>query len=104
MKEAGYIFNVASRPGKIGYTDTGIYSASKFGLICLSESFYKKLAPYGIRVTMICPGIVDTQMASETATKLSSEEMIQPTDIMKTIRWLLKLSVSTCVKEVVIEC
>ena len=106
MKEqkAGNIFNIASRAGKIGYTDTGIYSASKFGLVGLSESLYKKLAPYGIRVTTICPGLVDTQMASEVATKFSSEEMIQPIDIMETIRWLLKLSVSTYVKNVVIEC
>jgi len=106
MKEqkAGYIFNIASRAGKIGYTDTGIYSASKFGLAGLSESLYKKLAPFGIKVTTICPGLVDTQMASEVATKFSSEEMIQPIDIMETIRWLLKLSMSTCVKKVVIEC
>lgn len=106
MKEqkAGYIFNIASRARKIGYTDTGIYSASKFGLVGLGESLYKKLAPLGIKVTTICPGLVDTQMASEVATKFSSEEMIQPIDIMETIRWLLKLSVSACVKRVVIEC
>ena len=106
MKEqkAGYIFNIASRAGKIGYVDTGIYSASKFGLAGLSESLYKRLAPFGIKVTAICPGLVDTKMASEVATKFSSEEMIQPIDIMETIRWLLKLSVSTYVKDVVIEC
>jgi len=104
QQKSGFIINVASRAGKISYADSGIYSASKFGLVGLSESLYKKLAPFGIKVTTICPGIVDTQMASEAATKLSSEEMIQPIDIMETIRWLLKLSMSTCVKEAVIEC
>jgi short-subunit dehydrogenase len=104
QQKAGYIFSIASRAGKIGYVDIGVYSASKFGLVGLSESLYKKLAPFGIKVITICPGLVDTQMASETATKLSSEEMIRPIDIMETIRWLLKLSMSTFMKKVVIEC
>ena len=104
QQKAGYIINIASRAGKIGHVNTGVYSSSKFGLVGMSESLYKKLAPYGIKVTTICPGLVNTQMANEVGTTISAEEMIQVVDIMATIRWLLKLSLSTCVKEVVIEC
>jgi len=106
MKEqkGGYIFNIASRAGKIGFEESGIYSASKFGLVGYSESLYKNLAHFGIKVTSICPSWVDTRMARIAGSPFASEEMIQPQDIMETINWLLNLSDAACVKDVIIEC
>lgn len=100
---SGYIFNVASRAGKVGFADSGGYSASKFGLVGLSHSLYRELNPLGIRVTALCPGWVDTKMAYEAGTSLKGEQMIQPEDLSKTIKWLLSLSSGACVKEVVLE-
>ena len=105
MKEqkSGYIFNVASRAGKIGFAGSGGYSASKFGLVGLSESLYRELSPLGISVTALCPGWVHTKMAYEAGTTLEGKQMIQPEDLFKTIKWLLSLSPGACVKEVVLE-
>jgi len=105
MKEqkSGYIFNVASRAGKIGFAGSGGYNASKFGLVGLNESLYRELVPLGIRVTALCPAWVNTKMAYEAGSKLRQIQMIQPEDIFETIRWLLTLSLGACVKEVVIE-
>jgi 3-oxoacyl-[acyl-carrier protein] reductase len=100
----GYIFNIASRSGKIGFINAGAYSATKFGLVGISESLHRELAPQGIKVTSICPGWVDTIMAEEAETPLSREEMLRPEDIMETLRWLLHLSPVASVKEVMIEC
>jgi 3-oxoacyl-[acyl-carrier protein] reductase len=102
-QESGYIFNVASRAGKIGFSQSGGYSASKFGLIGLNESLYRELVPLGIRVTALCPGWVNTKMAFEAGTTLQPEQMIQPEDLFLTLRWLLELSAGTCIKEVVLE-
>lgn len=102
-QKSGYIFNVASRAGKIGFAGSGGYSASKFGLVGLNESLYRELNPLGIRVTALCPGWVNTKMAVEAGTKLHPEDMIQPEDIFKTLHWLLHLSPGACVKEVVLE-
>ncbi len=101
-QESGYIFNVASRSGKTGFPGSGGYCASKFGLVGLSESLYRELTPQGIKVTALCPAWVNTQMARKAGTPLTAEEMIQPDDLFKTIRWLLSLSAGACVKEVVI--
>ncbi|WP_159517785.1 SDR family oxidoreductase [Sunxiuqinia indica] len=105
MKEqkSGAIFNIASRAGKIGFANSGAYSASKFGLVGLSESLYRELAEYGISVTAICPGYVATEMATLAGTPLTNEEMIQPEDIFLTIEYLLKLAPNTRVKEIIIE-
>lgn len=103
VQKSGYIFNVASRAGKIGFAGSGAYSASKFGLVGLSESLYRELNPLGISVTALCPGWVNTKMAYEAGTILEGEQMIQPEDIFLTIKWLLSLSPGACVKEVVME-
>lgn len=102
-QKSGYIFNVASRSGKIGFAESGGYSASKFGLVGLSESMYRELTPQGIKVTALCPGWVNTKMALKAGTPLEPEQMIQPEDLMKTVQWLLSLSPGACVKEIVID-
>ncbi len=102
-QKSGYIFNVASRAGKIGFAGSGAYSASKFGLVGLSEALYRELNHLGIRVTALCPGWVNTKMAFEAGTTLNEDQMIQPDDLFKTIEWLLSLSPGACVKEVVLE-
>jgi NAD(P)-dependent dehydrogenase (short-subunit alcohol dehydrogenase family) len=102
-QQSGYIFNVVSRAGKVGFAGSGGYSASKFGMLGLNESLYRELVPKGIRVTALCPGWVNTRMAFEAGTPLQEMEMIQPEDLFETVKWLLSLSSGACVKEVVIE-
>lgn len=101
-QKSGYIFNVASRSAKVGFAGSGAYCASKFGLLGLSESLYREFTPLGIKVTALCPAWIDTHMAQEAGTPLQPKEMIQPDDLLKTIRWLLELSPGACLKEVVI--
>lgn len=100
---SGYIFNIVSRSGKVGFEGSGGYSASKFGMLGLSESLYRELVPKGIRVTALCPGWVNTRMAFDANTPLKEMEMIQPEDLFETVKWLLSLSTGACVKEVVME-
>lgn len=103
VQKSGYIFNVVSRSGKVGFAGSGAYSASKFALLGLSEALYRELNPLGISVTALCPGWVNTQMAYEAGTPFEGKQMIQPEDLFQTIKWLLSLSPGACVKEVIIE-
>ncbi|NQV31488.1 MAG: SDR family oxidoreductase [Phycisphaeraceae bacterium] len=100
---SGHVFNVASRAGKVGFEGVGGYCASKFALAGFGESLYRELVPQGIKVTTLCPGWVNTDMATDAHCTLDPGDMIQPEDLSKTIRWLLSLSPEACVKEVVIE-
>jgi NAD(P)-dependent dehydrogenase (short-subunit alcohol dehydrogenase family) len=54
------IVNTASMAGLVAAPQMAPYSASKFGVVGMSESLNAELAPHGIHVCAVCPGIIDT--------------------------------------------
>src|SRR3954469_14498799 len=58
------IVNTASGAGLFGLPRMAPYCASKFGVVGLSEALDAELAPRGVRVTAVCPGLVDTPIVS----------------------------------------
>jgi len=99
----GYIFNVVSRSGKIARPTNGAYAASKFGLLGYTEALYKELANTGIRVTALCPGVVDTEMTAHFE-EPPRELKIQPEELFKAIEYLLSLSTGASIPELTIDC
>lgn len=62
-RRSGAIVNLASWAGKTGNAWFAGYSASKFAVVGLTQALAREMAPHGIRVNAICPGIVvDTAM------------------------------------------
>lgn len=102
-RQQGYIFNLASICGKVGYAGIGAYTASKFGVVGLSESLFNELAPHHVKVTSICPSYVATDMVAHVEFP-PQNLMIQPEDILQIIRGLLLLSSQACVQEIVVRC
>jgi NAD(P)-dependent dehydrogenase (short-subunit alcohol dehydrogenase family) len=64
MRESGggAIINLASVGGLIGLSNRPAYSASKHAVVGLTKSLSRDLAPAGIRVNALCPGVIRTAM------------------------------------------
>ena len=58
----GHILNTASIAAWVGSPRAGIYTASKAAVCALSESLWYELAPLGIGVSVLCPGLVKTEI------------------------------------------
>jgi NAD(P)-dependent dehydrogenase (short-subunit alcohol dehydrogenase family) len=76
-RRCGRIINISSISGKVAEAYGAAYSASKFGLIGLSQSLALEVAHLGITVNAVCPGWVETKMASD---QLSCERYLDLTE------------------------
>ena len=106
LKEAGaehgkaLIANTASIAGKRGQGWLSAYSATKFGVVGLSQGLHKELSNDGIQVTALCPGFVATDMTDWIEGQVPKDEMIQAEDIAEAIRFVLRTSRYCVVPEI----
>jgi NAD(P)-dependent dehydrogenase (short-subunit alcohol dehydrogenase family) len=61
----GCIINVASVSGHIANSPLGAYAASKYALEAVSEALAQELKPFNIRVAIVEPGIINTEMVAD---------------------------------------
>jgi len=95
------IVNTASIAGKGGQGWLAVYSATKAGVIGLSQAAQMEVGRAGIQVTALCPAFVDTPMTEWVQGQVKPEEMIQPQDLAETVRLLLRTSRYCLIPEVV---
>ena len=62
-RKAGHIINIGSIAGKEVYANGNVYCASKFAVDALTKGMRIDLNPYGIKVTCIHPGLVETEFS-----------------------------------------
>jgi NAD(P)-dependent dehydrogenase (short-subunit alcohol dehydrogenase family) len=61
-RRAGHIVNIASLAGKTGYAHLATYSATKHGVVGLSEAVRAELRGSGVDISVVMPGIVNTEL------------------------------------------
>ena len=90
----GYIINISSVVGLEAGSGSGVYSASKFGMMSLNQGMSGSGQKELIKVTAICPAMVATPMTDEWRSKNSKEgdEFIEPEDVAETVLYLMRLS------------
>jgi 3-oxoacyl-[acyl-carrier protein] reductase len=95
-QRSGCIINMASVVGVMGNAGQANYSASKAGLIGLTRSMARELAPRGIRVNAIAPGFIVSAMTEALSEKAKGEltamiplgRLGQPGDVAEVVAFL----------------
>jgi 3-oxoacyl-[acyl-carrier protein] reductase len=100
-RRSGHIINISSLAGKNAFKNGGIYCASKWGLMGLTECMAEDLREYGIRVSAICPGSVATEFGSP-ASKKDPCKMLQPDDIAHVVEMLVTQAPKSFISQVLI--
>src|SRR3954467_1011 len=73
----GHIINVSSVAGRVARMGSGVYNATKWGVVGFSESLRQEALNYNVRVTIIEPGYVDTELQGHNEHPMVVERMEQ---------------------------
>jgi len=87
----GTIINIASVTAHKGYALQSAYAASKHALLGFSKSLSKEYYEKGVRVHVISPGAVFTDMVKISRPDLTGEGMLLPSDLAETVLYLIKM-------------
>jgi len=99
-QKSGDIINISSSAGQKGAPLTSAYSASKFGVLGITESLAMEVRKHNIRVTALTPSTVATDLAIENKlTDGDPDKVMQPEDIAEFIVAQLKLNKRIFIKE-----
>jgi NAD(P)-dependent dehydrogenase (short-subunit alcohol dehydrogenase family) len=96
-RQRGCIINVSSVAGQIAASPMAAYTASKFALESLSECLAQETKAFGVRVAIVEPGIIDTQMARHIGVELAPSPYPQQRRIAGLFAAVLQAPVSPAV-------
>lgn len=98
-RKTGDIINISSTAGQRGAPLTSAYSASKFGLLGLTESLMLEVRKHNIRVSALTPSTIATDMAKDlNLTDGNPDKVLQPEDLAEFVVAQLKLNRRVLVK------
>ena len=107
-RSAGYVIAIGSVSGTRGFEEEGAYGASKRALRILTEAVTREEASFGVRASLVSPGVVRTRMAAQAFRSAAygvdgqAPGVLLPSDIAETVAYLLSLSPAARINEIVV--
>jgi NADP-dependent 3-hydroxy acid dehydrogenase YdfG len=107
---SGHIVAVSSVAGRVARAGAGVYNLTKFGIGAFCESLRQELAPAGIRVSLVEPGAVATELAShnrpevleQMARRFAGVTPLQSEDIAEAIVFAISRPANVALNELLI--
>lgn len=99
-KKSGLIINLISQDGIYGKTERSVYTASKFAVTGFTKSIEPELAPFGIRVTGLYPGPVNTKLFEKAGNERDLSNALDTREIVNIANFLIHASEDTVFPEI----
>ena len=107
---AGHIVNVSSVAGRVARAGSGVYNLTKFGVGAFSESLRQEAVAMGVRVTLVEPGAVATELAGhnrpevleQMAKRFQGVEPLTSEDIANAVLYAIGQPPNVSVNEVLV--
>ena len=99
-QNSGDIINISSIASKNALPNGAVYSASKWGLNGLTYSVAEELRSHNIRVSVVCPGSVDTDLSPHAGK--NKDRMLKPDDVAHIVAMLVTQAPQSFASEVVL--
>ncbi len=87
--EAAYIVNIASVVGVKGHPLQSAYTASKHALRGMTISLAEELRGSNVRIHLLCPGGVDTELIQKLRPDIKKDDLMQPDEIAELVLYLV---------------
>lgn len=100
QRRSGHIINIASLAAHNPLPGGAAYAASKAALHGLSVSAAEELRSHGIRVSLVCPGSVDTDLSSELVGNKDRAKMLRPEDVAHAVEMLVTQGGNSFISEI----
>ena len=97
---SGHIINISSLAGKNALPNGAAYAASKWGLNGLTYSVAEELRAHNIRVSVVCPGSVDTELSPHAGKEKA--KMLQSEDVAHVVAMLVTQAPRSFVSEILL--
>jgi len=101
-RRSGHIINVISVAAQKTYTKSSAYSASKAGVLALTNVLREEVRPFGIKVTAVLPGATETQMWSGSTRLKYHHPMMSAEDVARIVVSVFQAPRSAHIEEIVL--
>jgi short-subunit dehydrogenase len=101
-RQQGAIINICSLAGMTGKAGEAAYAAAKFGVRGFTQSLFAEVREYGLKVSTICPGYVDTEMIPPNR-RVDRTKMLHPEDVAEAVYSVVMSSAQACPVEIVLQ-
>jgi NADP-dependent 3-hydroxy acid dehydrogenase YdfG len=107
----GHVLTISSVGGRVAHAGNAVYGATKFGVNAFCEGLRQEVTSRGVRITMIEPGLVATEITStipdeehrrSMEQRLEESDPLQPEDIADAVTWAATRPARVSVNEVLV--
>lgn len=109
-RQVADVVNVSSTAGRVARAGSSVYNLTKFGVNAFSESLRQELQPHRVRVSVVEPGTVDTELTSHLSAdvqaaarqQVAAIEALRPEDIADSIAYIVTRDRRVAVNEMLV--